>query len=463
MAPDTYLEGGTPIHLWLAQRVTSKKTKVGQRIAFQVADDVSVGGLVAIPRGAMAWGQISHAQSSKMLGKGGKLALELNSVPALTGEQVPLRGATEARGKSQIDGGLVLLAVIEPLLLPLVPLGHGEQAEIRKGMALTAFVKSRVSFDTGRLAAENRALEERLKSPAPRVPGKAVVSIYGWYSHEHERALHMGYLIRVDGKSLVHLFDKNYLTVWLEPGEHILSSDHAELKLQVEKNTEYYVRVTDAVDQAAYNWAMNPLVEPVLGVVSPDWGGSEMYPLERCSRHDIKNPAIVVDGPSPLPPAPLNAEEPAIRQNNAAVEEVSEPLAKSQEAAATPAGQPEVWRIVQTTSFDTCKMADAKGKQVDAQLMFDDDAKNVEILVHHGWGLDIPKGDLIAIPYENLGKFSYEFTKSHWLYIDYHEQNVSKTVVLRLNKNDYQKVLNAVKTHTGKDVQMLGKATKTHG
>jgi hypothetical protein len=49
-------------------------------------------------------------------------------------------------------------------------------------------------------------------------------------------------------------------------------------------------------------------------------------------------------------------------------------------------------------------------------------------------------------------------SKSHWLYIDYHEQSVAKNVVIRMDKGDYKKIFEAVKTHTGKDVEMLGDA-----
>ncbi len=51
-------------------------------------------------------------------------------------------------------------------------------------------------------------------------------------------------------------------------------------------------------------------------------------------------------------------------------------------------------------------------------------------------------------------------SKSHWLYIDFHEQNVPKSVVLRMDKNEYQKIIDAVKTHTGKEVEFLGDAGK---
>ena len=49
-------------------------------------------------------------------------------------------------------------------------------------------------------------------------------------------------------------------------------------------------------------------------------------------------------------------------------------------------------------------------------------------------------------------------SKSHWLYINFHEQNVSRSVVLRMDKKEYPQILEAVKTHTGKEVEFLGDA-----
>jgi hypothetical protein len=49
-------------------------------------------------------------------------------------------------------------------------------------------------------------------------------------------------------------------------------------------------------------------------------------------------------------------------------------------------------------------------------------------------------------------------SKSHWLYIDFHEQNADKSVVLHMDKKEYKNIFDAVKTHTGKEVEFLGDA-----
>lgn len=132
--------------------------------------------------------------------------------------------------------------------------------------------------------------------------------------------------------------------------------------------------------------------------------------------------------------------------------------------------------FAEETAFNV-KLADAKGKQAEARLIFSDQNKNVTV--------QVADRDFVTVPYDQLDRFSYEYTKkhritegavvmvaslgagaivmltkskSHWLYIDYHEQSVPKSVVLRMDKNDYKKILEAVKTHTGKEVEMPGDA-----
>lgn len=129
-------------------------------------------------------------------------------------------------------------------------------------------------------------------------------------------------------------------------------------------------------------------------------------------------------------------------------------------------------------SFSRVKVPDTKGKAVDAVLTFNDSKKAVEI--HPA------KGDPIKIPYDQIDKFSYEYTKkhrvsegtiataaigigavamltkskSHWLEIEYHEEDLPKTYALRMDKHNYIRILEAVKSHTGKDAEVLGNADK---
>jgi hypothetical protein len=113
-------------------------------------------------------------------------------------------------------------------------------------------------------------------------------------------------------------------------------------------------------------------------------------------------------------------------------------------------------------SFRTIKMPNGKGKLLKAVLTFKDDDKAVEIRP--------VKGDALTIPYGAIDKWAYEFTtertvaltegKTHWLEIDYHEQDVRKELVLQMQKQDYIRILDAIKKHTGVDVNLEGKVNK---
>ena len=133
--------------------------------------------------------------------------------------------------------------------------------------------------------------------------------------------------------------------------------------------------------------------------------------------------------------------------------------------------------VAEDTAFDLVKLADAKGRQTNATLIFSDANKTVVVRV--------ADHDVVIIPYDQVDKFSYEYTKkhrigtgaivmvaslgagaivmltkskSHWLDIHYHEKDVAKTVTLRMSKKEYTNILEAAKIHTGKEVEMRGNA-----
>ena len=130
------------------------------------------------------------------------------------------------------------------------------------------------------------------------------------------------------------------------------------------------------------------------------------------------------------------------------------------------------------TSFHRIQVPNAKGNAVKAALTFSDQNKAIQI--------QPAKGASISIPYDVIDKFSYEYTKKHrvndetiataplgigaiamvtksrfhWLQIDYHQGDVPREYVLRMDKHEYIQILDAIKAHTGKDAEILGNADK---
>lgn len=132
------------------------------------------------------------------------------------------------------------------------------------------------------------------------------------------------------------------------------------------------------------------------------------------------------------------------------------------------------------TSFHSVTVPNLKGRRLKAVLTFSDLDKTIEVRPD--------KGDPVNIPYAQIDKCTYEFTqrrrvttgtivllvvappvglilmvtksRSHWLQIDYHQQSEPKFLLLRMDKEDYVHILEAVKTHTGNDAEILGNANK---
>jgi len=103
-------------------------------------------------------------------------------------------------------------------------------------------------------------------------------------------------------------------------------------------------------------------------------------------------------------------------------------------------------------------MPNPKGKLIKAVLTFKDSDKTVEIRP--------AKGNAVSIPYSAVDKWAYEFTtertmaltegKTHWLEVDYQDQDARRVLVLQMQKHDYIRILDAIKKHTGMDVDLEG-------
>jgi len=122
--------------------------------------------------------------------------------------------------------------------------------------------------------------------------------------------------------------------------------------------------------------------------------------------------------------------------------------------------------------FRRTKLADAKGKEADANLIFRVDARLIE--------LRVANRSVAEIPYGSVDKMSYDYTKhhrikegavvmvaslgagaivmltkskSHYLEVDYHEGTAPSALVLRLDKKEYKEVLRTARDQTGKDIE----------
>ncbi|HEY5174645.1 MAG TPA: PEGA domain-containing protein [Terriglobales bacterium] len=142
------LQSGTPVRLRLSETLSSYSVIVGQTIEFEVLDNVKVGEVTVIAKGALAWGTVSEAQSSRSLGRGGKMDINIDSVRLVDGERVALRAVRNTKGSGNVVAmaGAVATSIVFPPAVFFLFM-HGEDTTIPEGMEITAYINGDVPLD----------------------------------------------------------------------------------------------------------------------------------------------------------------------------------------------------------------------------------------------------------------------------------------------------------------------------
>lgn len=129
------LRDGTDVPLQFAQDLNSKTASEGDPIVFTLTDDLKVGDAIVAKAGSKAFGEVTRAEKSGMLGKAGDLNIRLNYLKI--GEtKVSLRGTKGKEGESGTTGVIILTVLFGPIGL----IKHGKDVGIKQGQALHAYV-----------------------------------------------------------------------------------------------------------------------------------------------------------------------------------------------------------------------------------------------------------------------------------------------------------------------------------
>ena len=130
------LKRDTPVHFMVVSEVTTKTHTQGHRFRLRVDKPVFVDGVLALPVGTIAWGEVLAAKKSGNAGKSGSLEARLLYVD-VEGYRVPISGSNEAKGAG--GGAETALGIIA--LGPLGLLAKGNNAKIKAGELMTGFVE----------------------------------------------------------------------------------------------------------------------------------------------------------------------------------------------------------------------------------------------------------------------------------------------------------------------------------
>ncbi len=160
------LEDGTAVTLRLGRSLSSADAHAGDRVDFEVAEEVSVNRIVVIPKDSRASGTVITAHKKRRMGRAGKLDVSIDGVQLADGNRATLRAVKEGQGGSHtgiMAGGMVATSLIVWPVAPVFLLMHGKDVTIPKGTEVTAYISGDVKLDLAKF------------EPAPLVPAAAPI------------------------------------------------------------------------------------------------------------------------------------------------------------------------------------------------------------------------------------------------------------------------------------------------
>jgi hypothetical protein len=130
----------TPVHLTLGRTLSSATAHVGDEVNFEVSQDVIVGGITVIAKGAPGFGAVTEAEPKKRMGKAGKLNVAVNSVVLANNEKIILRSFGIEQSAEQKSGRTI-------------PLLRGKDVTLAKDAEIIAYVDSDLHLKVAGFAA----------------------------------------------------------------------------------------------------------------------------------------------------------------------------------------------------------------------------------------------------------------------------------------------------------------------
>ncbi len=132
------LRTGTEVPLRTSEELTTKgkKLKVGQRFRMETAEAVLVNGVVVIPAGSPAMGELTDVRNKGMWGKSGKLNARVLYV-TVAGRQIRMSGAFDDKGTA---GGIGAVATSAIVFAPAGFFMTGTSAKVAIGTPVKGFV-----------------------------------------------------------------------------------------------------------------------------------------------------------------------------------------------------------------------------------------------------------------------------------------------------------------------------------
>jgi hypothetical protein len=129
------LKEGTEVPLVFSADLNSKTAVDDDTVNMTLADDLKVGDVVVVKKGAPAVATVTNAHKAGMMGKPGELSIRLEYVKS-DDQRLRLRGNKGKEGEGKVGATVALTVLFGPIGL----IKHGKNVDIPEGTPLTAYV-----------------------------------------------------------------------------------------------------------------------------------------------------------------------------------------------------------------------------------------------------------------------------------------------------------------------------------
>jgi hypothetical protein len=132
---EVILPDGTEFTVVTTEEISSKTATEGDLLTFKVAEDVVINGHVLIAKNALVKGVVSSAKKAGMMGRGGNLAIRIESTTAVDNQKTKLRSSKGTEGSDKTGTTVALVVIFGPLGF----LKHGKNATIKTGTLIKVY------------------------------------------------------------------------------------------------------------------------------------------------------------------------------------------------------------------------------------------------------------------------------------------------------------------------------------
>lgn len=141
-----HVASGTPVDIEIAEAISSKVIKRGDKFALRLAYPILLDGKVIVPAGVTGVGQVVDVAASGALGRPAKLLLAARYLD-FNGRQIPLRTLQLGRGGTD-NSDAIMAAGFVPYVGMLAMFVHGGEIEIPVGWRAQAKLAADIDAPT---------------------------------------------------------------------------------------------------------------------------------------------------------------------------------------------------------------------------------------------------------------------------------------------------------------------------